>query len=160
MSASAPSDAPDPAVLPTTAAAFPELERLLERSRAGDAAAHDALLAAVHIVLYRWALANANDVDDADDIAQQALLTVHRKLHQFRGESPLAVWLYRLTTRTANARRRTVVRRKQLDVRVNAEGAGRVYETDPGARVDRERLTALVRECYDTLPPQQRARAA
>jgi RNA polymerase sigma-70 factor (ECF subfamily) len=32
-----------------------------------------------------------------------------------------------------------------------------VYETDPGARVDRERLGALVREFWEELPERQRA---
>ena len=156
MSFSAP---PDPPQSATTASgpSWGELERLLARWRAGDPAALDLLLARIHPMLYRWALANATDVDDADDIAQQALVAVYKKIGQFRSESPLAVWLYRLTTRTAAQRRRTFARRRTLDVRAHADVARRVYETDPGGRVDRDRLTALVRQCYDRLPPQQRA---
>jgi RNA polymerase sigma-70 factor (ECF subfamily) len=157
MSLSAPPDPPEHAVAVSSGSASREPERLLEQWRAGDRAALDVLLAHVHPMLYRWALANATDVDDAEDIAQQALLAVYRKIGQFRGESPLAVWLYRLTTRTAAQWRRTFARRKALDVRAHAEVARKVYETDPGGRVDRDRLTALVRECYDRLPPQQRA---
>ncbi|MDB4911354.1 MAG: polymerase sigma factor, sigma-70 family [Gemmatimonadetes bacterium] len=157
MSLSAPPDPPERAVVESSGSASREHEQLLERWRAGDRAALDVLLAHVHPMLYRWALANASDVDDAEDIAQQALLSVYRKIGQFRGEAPLAVWLYRLTMRTASQRRRTFARRKALDVRAHAEVAGKVYETDPGGRVDRDRLTALVRECYDRLPPQQRA---
>jgi RNA polymerase sigma-70 factor (ECF subfamily) len=134
-----------------------EPERLLRRWRAGDRAALDLLLEHIHPMLYRWALANATDLDDADDVAQQALVAVYRKIEHFRGECPLAVWLYRVTMRTAAQRRRTLARRKALDVRAHADGTRRVYETDPGGRVDRDRLTALVRECYDRLPPQQRA---
>ena len=150
---------PDPPQSATTASgpSWGELERLLARWRAGDPAALDLLLARIHPMLYRWALANATDVDDADDIAQQALVAVYKKIRQFRSESPLAVWLYRLTTRTAAQRRRTFARRRTLDVRAHADVARRVYETDPGGRVDRDRLTALVRQCYDRLPPQQRA---
>ena len=141
----------------TSETSLAEPERLLALWRTGDKAALDRLLAHIHPMLQRWALANALDVDDAEDIAQQALVTVYRKLHQFRGESPLVVWLYRLTMRTATQRRRTFARRKSLDKRAHADVLKRVYETDPGGRVDRERLTALVRDCYDRLPPQQRA---
>ena len=150
---------PDPAsrIAASASPQWQEAERLLGRVRAGDRAALDSLLAQIHPLLYRWALANATDPDDADDIAQQALVIVYRKIRQFRGESPLAVWLYRLTMRTAAQRRRTGLRRKSLNVRVEADLATRVYETDPGGRVDRDRLSALVRECYDRLPPQQRA---
>jgi RNA polymerase sigma-70 factor (ECF subfamily) len=157
MSLPAQSTSPEPTFSTTSETTFAEPERLLARWHAGDKGALDELLAHIHPMLQRWALANALDVDDAEDIAQQALVTVYRKLHQFRGESPLVVWLYRLTMRTATQRRRTFARRKALDVRAHADVATRVYETDPGGRVDRERLTALVRECYDRLPPQQRA---
>src|SRR4051812_36239897 len=156
MSLPASPDSPNRTAL-MTKLAWAEPEQLLARWRSGERAALDLLLAQIHPILYRWALANATDVDDAEDIAQQALVAAYRKIGQFRGESPLAVWLYRLTTRTAMQRRRTSARRKVLDVRANADVTRRVYETDPGGRVDRDRLTALVRECYDRLPPQQRA---
>src|SRR6476661_9193869 len=109
--------APDPPRRASAASSpmWGELERLLARWRAGDLAAIDLLLARIHPMLYRWALANATDVDDADDIAQQALVAVHGKIGQFRSVSPLAIWLYRLTTRTAAQRRRTSARRKALD---------------------------------------------
>jgi RNA polymerase sigma-70 factor (ECF subfamily) len=148
---------PPPRAPAASSPTWGELERLLARWRAGDPTAIDLLLARIHPMLYRWTLANATDVDDADDIAQQALVAVYGKIGQFRSESPLAVWLYRLTTRTAAQRRRTFARRKALDARVHANVARRAYETDPGGRVDRDRLSALVRQCYDRLPPQQRA---
>lgn len=130
---------------------------LLSQWQQGDAGAMDQLLTQIHPMIYRWALANATNVDDADDIAQHALITVYRKLRQFRGDAPLETWLYRLTTRIARQRHRKRSRRAALDIHAHADEQGRVYTTDPGARVDRERLTAVVRECYNDLPPQQRA---
>jgi RNA polymerase sigma-70 factor (ECF subfamily) len=117
----------------------------------------DQLLTAIQPLVHRWALANAANIDEADDIAQHALIMVYRKLRQFRGDAPLEVWVYRITTRIARQRHRKRTRRAALDVHAHADQAGRVYTTDPGARVDRERLTAVVRECYAGLPPQQRA---
>lgn len=131
--------------------------RLLSRYQRGDARAMDQLLAEIHPLIYRWALANATNVDDADDIAQHALITVYRKLRQFRGDAPLEAWLYRITTSIARQRHRKRTRRAALDIRAHADDKGRVYTTDPGARVDRDRLAAVVRECYNDLPPQQRA---
>ncbi len=133
------------------------LAQLLSEWRRGDAGALDRLLAQVHPMIYRWALANAAHVDDADDIAQHALISVYRKLGQFRGDAPFEVWLYRVTIRIASQRHRKRARRAALDIRAHADEKNRVYTTDPGARVDRDRLTAVVRECYKDLPPQQRA---
>lgn len=138
-------------------ARFDAVERLLEQWRDGDSGARDRLLIEAHPILYRWAIANAINVDDADDIAQKALITVYRKLHQFRGESSIAAWMYRITTRIALQRHRKRSRRKSLDTYARSELGGRVYTTDPGGRVDRDRLTALVRGFYDELPRQQRA---
>ncbi len=39
--------------------------------------------------------------EDADDVAQEALLIAHRNLASFRGESHLRTWLYRIATTTA-----------------------------------------------------------
>mgnify|MGYP005662827219 CR=1 FL=1 len=38
---------------------------------------------------------------DAEDVVQDVLVTVAQKAEQFRGESELATWLYRITVNTA-----------------------------------------------------------
>lgn len=147
----------DATSLPEASRQSNSVTRLLSQWQRGDVGAMDALLAQIQPMIYRWALANATNVDDADDIAQHALITVYRKLRQFRGDAPLEAWLYKLTTRIARQRDRKRSRRAALDVRAHADDNDRVYTTDPGARVDRDRLTVVVRECYNDLPPQQRA---
>lgn len=39
--------------------------------------------------------------EDADDVAQDALLLAHRNFASFRGDSKLRTWLYRIATTTA-----------------------------------------------------------
>jgi RNA polymerase sigma-70 factor, ECF subfamily len=39
--------------------------------------------------------------EDADDVAQDALLLAHRNLASFRGDSRFRTWLYRIATTTA-----------------------------------------------------------
>lgn len=39
--------------------------------------------------------------EDADDVAQEALLLAHRHIDSFRGESRLRTWLYRIAVTTA-----------------------------------------------------------
>jgi RNA polymerase sigma factor (sigma-70 family) len=141
----------------TTGEQLDAAQALMVRWRTGDAGARDTMLTRIHPALYRWALAYVADADEAEDVAQQALIIVNKKIGQFRGDAPLGVWLYRITMRAAGQRRRSHKRRERLGMLPRAQPERIVYETDPGARVDRERLTARVHELYQALPPRQRA---
>jgi RNA polymerase sigma-70 factor (ECF subfamily) len=60
--------------------------------------------------------------DEAQDAAQEVLVTIMTKGHQYRGESAIGTWIYRVTTnhclnRLRSARRRSV--REQHDVVVD-----------------------------------------
>src|SRR5262245_58920698 len=50
---------------------------------------------------------------DAEDVAQEVLLQVVRKLHTFRGDSALSTWLHRVTVNAAQLLRRQAHTRKQ-----------------------------------------------
>jgi len=54
---------------------------------------------------------------DAEDVAQEVLLQVVRKLDTFRGEASLATWLYRVTVNAALAQRRRFAKRKERQVK-------------------------------------------
>jgi RNA polymerase sigma-70 factor, ECF subfamily len=51
--------------------------------------------------VYAVARRIVQDDDDAEDVAQDALLLAHRNLASFRGESRFRTWLYRIATTTA-----------------------------------------------------------
>jgi len=147
----------------TMEAATPEPEALsldgaLALVRRGHRGGFTQLVNILQPRVYRWALGIASDPDEADEISQEAFVMVHRNLHQFKGDAPLEGWVYGIVRRIANQRKRRRGRRARL-----AESAGwtrtivaDVYTTDPGARVDRERLAAFVNHYFSGLPPRQR----
>jgi RNA polymerase sigma-70 factor (ECF subfamily) len=51
--------------------------------------------------VYRLALRLLDNPADAEDVTQDVLVQVLRKLPQFRGESTISTWLYRITLNTA-----------------------------------------------------------
>src|SRR5437588_6728928 len=53
-----------------------------------------------------------NDAD-AEDVTQEVLIQVLRKLHTFRGEAALPTWLHRITVNAALAHRRRQARRDE-----------------------------------------------
>jgi RNA polymerase sigma-70 factor, ECF subfamily len=101
---------------------------LVRRTKDGDTRALEALCARHADRVYRIALHVLRDPDDASDAAQEALVKLVRRVHQFRGESQFATWLHRLVVNTckdvAQARWAAQRRTEPLveDVRIAADG--------------------------------------
>ena len=128
---------------------------LAHRARIGDTAAFAELVALLHPLVFRWALTFARDVDEADEITQETFVLVHRKLDQFRGDSAFEGWAYLITRRVALQRQRKARRRRWLS-QASPPSGEMVYQTDPGARVDRQRITDYIRHFFTELPARQR----
>jgi RNA polymerase sigma-70 factor, ECF subfamily len=100
---------------------------------------------------------------DAEDVTQDVLLQVVRKLPSFRGDSAFPTWLHRVTVNTALTHRRRQASRQQhglagsLDVSDETphDGGRRVLAPDDPI-LDRE-LRQLIDRAIDELPPEYRA---
>src|SRR5438105_13612821 len=99
---------------PEPGARIPEQDEaaLVARVRAGDRAAFGVLAERYAGVARRVARAVLGDPDDADDAAQDALLSALVKLDQYDPRRPFGPWLSRIVPHAAtDARRRPKVRR-------------------------------------------------
>ncbi len=132
-----------------------QLDKVIGRAKAGDPEAFAQLVRHLQANVFRWALAFAGDADDADELTQETFVQIHRKLDQFRGDSPLEGWVYGITRSIALQRNRKTKRRNLLSV-ASLPGIDTVYNTDPGARVDRQRVADYIRHFFLELPPRQR----
>src|SRR6266699_4974798 len=65
--------------------------------------------------VYALARRMLNNDADAEDVTQDVLLQVVRKLDTFRGESQIATWLHRVTVNAALAHRRKRARRNERE---------------------------------------------
>jgi RNA polymerase sigma-70 factor (ECF subfamily) len=72
-------------------------EDLVRRYLSGDRAAFAALVERHERRVYNLALRMTGREEDARDAAQEAFLTVLRKLSSFRGEAAFTTWLHRVT---------------------------------------------------------------
>jgi RNA polymerase sigma-70 factor (ECF subfamily) len=102
---------------------------LVRRTKDGDPRALEALCARHADRVHRIALHMLRDPDDASDAAQEALVKLVRRVHQFRGDSQFATWLHRLVINTckdvAQARfqaQRRVQPLAEEDLRVASDG--------------------------------------
>jgi RNA polymerase sigma-70 factor (ECF subfamily) len=80
----------------------PDFERhLVARLRAGDEDALAELARVYGARLHQQALRYMKNAEDAEEVVQDVLMKVHRKIAAFRGDSALSSWLHRVTFNTA-----------------------------------------------------------
>jgi RNA polymerase sigma-70 factor (ECF subfamily) len=101
---------------------------LVRRVKDGDPRALEALCDRYADRVHATALHVLRDPEDANDAAQESLVKIVKRIHQFRGESDLTTWLHRLVVNTckdvAQARWRSERRTEPLleDTRVASDG--------------------------------------
>ncbi|HAM70034.1 MAG TPA: hypothetical protein DCM86_00130 [Verrucomicrobiales bacterium] len=78
--------------------------KLVERCRAGDAAAWDTLFDLHYAPASRfiWQLHSGFTAEDVEEICQEAFLTIVRNLQSFEGHSRLQTWIFRIAANKAH----------------------------------------------------------
>lgn len=85
-----------------------EDRRLIAGLQARDEAAVHELAERYGPRIYQLALRQMKNPEDAEEVTQDVLLKVYRKIGAFRGDSALSSWIYRITFNTAMSRLRTL----------------------------------------------------
>jgi len=80
--------------------------RLVAGLQAGDQAAVRELAVRYGPRIQQLAIRHMKNREDAEEVTQDVLLKVHRKIHAFRGDAALSSWIYRITFNTAMSRLR------------------------------------------------------
>jgi len=80
---------------------------LVTRLQAGDERAIAELAEAYGSKVYQLAFRYLRNKEDAEEITQDVLYKVYRKVGDFRGDSALSSWIYRITFNAAMSRLRT-----------------------------------------------------
>jgi RNA polymerase sigma-70 factor (ECF subfamily) len=80
--------------------------RLIARLRARDQQAVRELAEQYGSRIYQLAMRQLRNQQDAEEVAQDVLLKVWRKVGAFRGDAALSSWIYRITFNTAMSRLR------------------------------------------------------
>jgi RNA polymerase sigma-70 factor (ECF subfamily) len=82
-------------------------QELLARLKSGDAQALADLSDAYSSKIYQLAFRYLRNKEDAEEITQDVLFKVYRKVDAFRGDAQLSSWIYRITFNAAMSRLRT-----------------------------------------------------
>jgi RNA polymerase sigma-70 factor (ECF subfamily) len=104
----------------------PRQDDLLERLKRGDEQAMAELAETYSSKIYQLAFRYLRNKEDAEEVTQDVLFKVYRKVDAFRGDAALSSWIYRITFNAAMSRLRTARYQRAQDedrqVAQNADG--------------------------------------
>jgi RNA polymerase sigma-70 factor (ECF subfamily) len=128
---------------------------LADRLRAGDPAAFEDLVRRYQHRVFAVALRMLGSRADAEDLAQDVFVRVHRSVGGFRGDAKLSTWLYAITarlclTRLGAAERKAPRASDEVLERLADEGP------DPTAAAERRQLELALHEAIARLPEDRR----
>lgn len=139
--------------------------QLVERLRQGDDSALGELSAVYGSKIFQLAFRYVKNREDAEEVTQDVLMKVYRKIDAFRGDAALSSWIYRITFNTAMSRLRhtRAARMAELaDVPVGPgldDGAGGPRGNDPAdwssladEQLLRQQMRERLAEAVDALP--------
>jgi len=131
---------------------------LVARAQGGDRGAFSELVRRYHERVFNTVYALVGDLDDADDLAQEAFLKAYRSLHRFQSKSSFYTWLYRISINTCldwmkcrNRRGDVSLERGQWQKADETSRAFRRPEASDG-RVLRRELRTMLEQSLSALP--------
>src|SRR5205809_5331898 len=93
----------------------PQNDELLSRLQSGDERALSDLADAYSSKIYQLAFRYLRNMEDAEEVTQDVLFKVYRKVATFRGDAALSSWIYRITFNAAMSRLRTARYQRSQD---------------------------------------------
>lgn len=138
-------------------------QQLAARANQGDRDALGALLAKNGPLIRRHLKRYRFDPSAQNDVFQDVMLQVVRKLHLFRGDSLFSTWLFRVVANTSLMHLRTLRRRRETHDDADLEGSK--VETSirpppsldlPDRQLERERRNFRVERAMSDLSPGAR----
>ena len=125
---------------------------LVQRAREGYVDAYAELVDRHGALAYRVALRLLGNHHDAEDVAQEALVTAWQQLPRFKANSRFTTWLYQIVTRKTLNRITRTRATQPLDLLGDIPATG----DEPAQRTERDLTVDAVTAAVAALPPPQR----
>ncbi|AUS98714.1 RNA polymerase subunit sigma-24 [Clostridium thermosuccinogenes] len=136
---------------------------LLKKARNGDIEAFEQLIEDYQKRVFNIALRMIGNYDDANELAQEVFIRIFKSIKDFKEESSLSTWIYRITTNVCldEIRKRKNKNVVSLDEEVKLEEGDlqrQVEDTRPTPDViaEKNEVRKLVKDAIMSLPEEQR----
>ena len=111
-------------------------QQLIGRMQAGDSSAVAELASTYGPRIQQLAFRYVKNWEDAEEVAQDVLLKVYRKIEAFRGDAALSSWIYRITFNTAMSRLRSGRASRLAEVQQSEQPGGEHPDRGPQEPAD------------------------
>ena len=135
---------------------------MIQQLRNGDELAFKQLVDDSQDMVYNTALSIVQHAADAEDVAQEVFIQVYRSIDQFKGDSRLSTWIYRITVTKSLDLIRSRKRKKRFAFVTSLFGPNNEILHDPvnfhhpGVALDQKEQAAVLFRLIDQLPENQK----
>lgn len=136
----------------------PDEITLVEKAKSGDRIGFNQIVVIYRKQVYRFARRLLVSHDDADDVTQEVFIRLYYSISDFRGESKLSTYIYRITYNLSL----NYLKKKNKSLKLHSDieddaVANMKGDYNPEEDFQQSEKEKLVRNAYDSLPDKQKA---
>lgn len=138
-----------------------EDQRLIDDLKSGSEEAFRTLVELYQLRVYNTSLGLLRSENEAEDISQEVFIEVFQSINNFKGESKLSTWIYRITVTKSLELMRYKKRKKRFAPILsifNSEDQRMIEPKDfahPGVKLEQQENAAVLFSAIDLLPDSQ-----
>jgi len=137
-------------------------EDLIRGLKAGDASTFKKLFDDYSSLVFNVALRMLQNKEDAEDVTQDVFIQALKSFKEFRGESKLSTWFYRIAVNTSLNFQRKKKRERWLSLDFGWDESDDPREVasadaNPQDNMERNEIELVVQKAINSLPKRQRA---
>lgn len=132
-----------------------ELVELCKRQLPHDLSAYRELVQRYEGLVYNICMKFLGNPQDAEEIAQDSLLQVFHKIHQFQGRAQFKTWLYKIVHNFCRNRISKIIRKREVQ-EAYEEHAKEDLPAATFGEADTSEKSARIQEALDKLKPREK----